>query len=118
MVALFLESPREVRRGRLPYLAVSFVLMCLWSASSILLAWSIYNMLLHARPGEEEFRVGLAYAGKIQDTTISMSSLLWDVAVRVADAVLVCPIVYQRLRAALNPFRCIVASSSGTSMCG
>ncbi|KAH6908466.1 hypothetical protein BKA70DRAFT_1188890 [Coprinopsis sp. MPI-PUGE-AT-0042] len=93
----FVNSSPESRKGRLPYIIVSFLIMCLSTVCTIMESTMLFDMLLDTIPGDENAEATLG----VLDTYLNSShwiigGLMWDIAIRIADGMLVyrCYIVW------------------------
>jgi hypothetical protein len=91
MFSVFLETPRDVRKTRLPYLVISFVIMALFTTVAVCEALQEFKFLFEAseiiRQFEEE---GWADVGKYYRTPMSrIIPVAGDVAIWIADGLLV-----------------------------
>jgi hypothetical protein len=89
MVSLYLEAPLATRRKRLPYIIASLVILLLSSATAIIEGVYTYTVLFLVVPGPENVEAGIAVADAYQSQLLSAASLMWDISIWIADAVLV-----------------------------
>ncbi|KAH6908435.1 hypothetical protein BKA70DRAFT_268755 [Coprinopsis sp. MPI-PUGE-AT-0042] len=96
MVSLYLEAPLATRKKRLPYVAVSLLILLLSSTTAIIEGVYTYTVLFQVVPGPENVEAGMEIADTYQSQLLSTASLLWDISIWIADAVLVyrCYIVW------------------------
>ncbi|KAH6902260.1 hypothetical protein BKA70DRAFT_1157460 [Coprinopsis sp. MPI-PUGE-AT-0042] len=91
MASIFLETPREVRKTRLPYLVISFIIMALFTIVAVCEAIQEFPILFEAssivRQLEEE---GWADVEKYYSTPMSkIIPVAGDIAIWIADGLLV-----------------------------
>ncbi|KAH6908439.1 hypothetical protein BKA70DRAFT_1562527 [Coprinopsis sp. MPI-PUGE-AT-0042] len=100
MVSFYVEAPPETRRRRLPYIVASLAILLLSTSSSIVEGVYIYNVLFKVAPGPENVEAMLNIHEAYWTRLLSPAGLVWDTAIRIADAVLVyrCYIVWFDLR--------------------
>ncbi|KAH6873976.1 hypothetical protein BKA70DRAFT_1449821 [Coprinopsis sp. MPI-PUGE-AT-0042] len=60
LVSVVLGAKASVRNRRLPYVLLSLIILSFSTASAILAAWCLYQLLFHAVPGPENVRHSLA----------------------------------------------------------
>ena len=89
MLSFYLEAPLDVRRRRLPYILASLAILAFSSAAAIMQGLYTYSVLLEVQPGFENVEAGEATEGMYWATILAPSGLLADIAIRIADAVLV-----------------------------
>ena len=85
------EATPQAKKTRLPYVAISFVIMALSTGNALIRATSAYDILvmvdLTTKDSVESSRV--AYLHAVLSVKIVVSQLLFDLAIQIADAVLV-----------------------------
>ncbi|KAH6880302.1 hypothetical protein BKA70DRAFT_1343674 [Coprinopsis sp. MPI-PUGE-AT-0042] len=91
MASIFLETPREVRKTRLPYLVISFIIMALFTIVAVCEAIQEFPILFEAssivRQLEQE---GCADVEKYYSTpTSKIIPVAGDIAIWIADGLLV-----------------------------
>jgi hypothetical protein len=90
MASFYAETSVQVQQQRRPYILASLFILLLSSASSIIKGLHLYAVLFEATPGPENVEAAFGIVGAYQDLVLaSVSTLLWDLSVRIADAVLV-----------------------------
>ena len=91
MVSRFRATPIsvETRRVHLVYLAVSFVILVLTGAGSILWGLSIYETLLNVAPGEENVSSGWEIVDSVYARLWLKGDLPVNIALWMGDALLV-----------------------------
>ncbi|KAH6908434.1 hypothetical protein BKA70DRAFT_268781 [Coprinopsis sp. MPI-PUGE-AT-0042] len=97
MVSFYAETSLEIRKQRQPYVLASLVILLLSSASAIIKGLHLYAVLFEATPGPENVEAAFGVVAAYQDQVLAaVGTLLWDLSIRIADAVLVyrCYIVW------------------------
>ncbi|KAH6908446.1 hypothetical protein BKA70DRAFT_1481490 [Coprinopsis sp. MPI-PUGE-AT-0042] len=96
LVILCIEATPETRKRRLPYLSASLVILLLSSASAILRGLHVYTVLLEVTPGLNGVEAMIQISNAAWARLVAPANLLGDLAIRIADAVLVyrCYIVW------------------------
>ena len=89
MVSLYGDASLEMRRKRRPYLAISLVLLVLHCAADICWAIQMYSLLFAVPPGLEDYESYVEILIKYDEKFGAPASLIADLALRLADAVLV-----------------------------
>jgi hypothetical protein len=90
LLVLFLElaSP-ETRKTRLPYLIASLAILLLSTASAVLRGLYAYTVLLDVTPNLDAVDVAIQISNTVWARLLAPANLLGDLALRIADAVLV-----------------------------
>jgi hypothetical protein len=88
-LSIYLKSKPEERRKRDPFLFISLVILCLSVASSIIGGYSVYNILLDVVRGPEHASDGFFAAAQRIDKVWLKGDLLWNIAIWIADGLLV-----------------------------
>lgn len=87
----FMKSSPASRKGRLPYIVVSFLIMCLSTICAIMESTMLFDMLLDTIPGDENAEATLGVVNTYLDSSHwIIGGLMWDIAIRIADGMLVC----------------------------
>ncbi|KAH6888230.1 hypothetical protein BKA70DRAFT_67326 [Coprinopsis sp. MPI-PUGE-AT-0042] len=89
LVSVVLGAKASVRNRRLPYVLLSLIILSFSTASAILAAWCLYQLLFHAVPGPENVRHSLAVLLNLDKTLWLRSHLMRDICVWIADGMLV-----------------------------
>lgn len=89
MLSFYLEAQPDIRRRRLPYILASLAILVLSSAAAIMQGVYTYSVLLEASPGSDNVEAAEAIEEMYWAKLLAPAGLLSDVAIRVADAVLV-----------------------------
>jgi hypothetical protein len=89
MVSLYLEAPPTTRIKRRPYIIASLLILLLSCANAVIEGIYTYNILFQIVPGPESVEAGWDIADPFKNPLFSAGSLLWDISIWVADAVLV-----------------------------
>ncbi|KAH6908539.1 hypothetical protein BKA70DRAFT_1562595 [Coprinopsis sp. MPI-PUGE-AT-0042] len=87
MTSMYLELPAQTKKGRIPYLCVSFMLLAFTAASSIIHTSLTHDIFFHVSPGSENVLAGLQLISEMPNTEVV--GLLADISIRIADALLV-----------------------------
>ena len=90
MVSLYMETPSDTRRKRLPYLGASLFILLLFTTASIIDGIKIYHLLFESSPGAENARAAITLFLKHAKSPRSAAvGLIADWSLRFADLVLV-----------------------------
>lgn len=89
LIVLFIEATPETRKRRLPYLAASLAILLLFSASAVLRGLYMYTVLLDVTPSLDAVEVAIQISNAAWARLLAPANLLGDLAIRIADAVLV-----------------------------
>lgn len=89
LASVVFGAKASVRNRRLPYVVLSFIILSFSTASAILAAWCLYQLLFHATPGPENVRQSLTVLLNLDKTLWLRSHLMRDICVWIADAMLV-----------------------------
>lgn len=95
-LSIYLRSKQDERQARNPFLFVSLLILLLSISSSIVGGISIYNILLDVVRGKEHALDGFIAAQYRIDAVWLKGDLLWNIAIWIADGLLVyrCYIVW------------------------
>ena len=113
MVSLYLEAPIETRKRRRPYIIASLVILLLYSTSAIMQGIYTFSVLLEVESGLDNFEEVLATETAFWAKLLKPSGILNDIAIRIADAVLVSSFIFYlecngELDPALSMLYCLV----------
>jgi hypothetical protein len=91
MVSLYFEAPLETRIRRRPYIIASLLIFLLSFANTVIEGIYTYGILFQIVPGSENVEAGWDIADNYTHGTplLPAGSLMWDLSIWVADAVLV-----------------------------
>ncbi|KAH6880921.1 hypothetical protein BKA70DRAFT_1238639 [Coprinopsis sp. MPI-PUGE-AT-0042] len=120
MVSFYVEAQPEARRRRLPYIVASLAILLLSTSSSIVEGVYIYKVLFQVAPGPENVEAMLEIHDTYWTRLLSPAGLVWDIAIRIADAVLAqvyrCYVVWFDLRWVVALPAAILLAGIGVSL--
>jgi hypothetical protein len=89
LASIVFGAKDNIRNRRLPYVVLSFTILAFSTASAVIAAWCLYQLLLRASPGPENVRQSLTVLLELDKTFWLYSHLMRDICVWIADAMLV-----------------------------
>lgn len=90
MLSFYIEASPQTRKRYRPYLLFSFLILILSTAAAVLDGLCIFNQLFKAAPGAENAMEAHSSIMPAEwDRWLRPAGLLWDIALRVGNALLV-----------------------------